>query len=892
MALAAGTRLGPYEILAPIGAGGMGEVYRAKDTKLGREVALKTLPPEVAGDAERLARFQREAHLLAALNHPNIASIYGLEESDGQPFLVLELVEGEDLAERLKRGRIPMDEALGIAKQIAEGLEEAHEKGIVHRDLKPANVKLTPDGRVKVLDFGLARAWEGDGDPVTGASSGLSQSPTLAHSGTQAGIILGTAAYMSPEQARGKPVDKRADIWAFGCVLYEMVTGQKPFSGEDVGETLAAVIKEHPPMNALPREIRPLVESCLEKDPRVRLRDIGDAWRIAERPRQPDARAPLPRNRWPWAITAAALALTVSVAFLRAPAPAPSPSAAVPVRLDAEVGVDLSLTSEEGPPFAISPDGTRLVLVTPGPEGKDHLALRLLSSAGTTVLAGTEDAASPFFSPDSRWVAFFAAGKLKKVAVDGGTPVVLCDAPDPRGGSWGDDGNIIFASERRVPLSRVSAAGGEVTSATELDHNASEVTNRFPKWLPGATAFLFQSRSDGSAYTIHAQSVQTGERTTLVENGYLGHYLPSDHLLFFRQGQLYAAPMDVRRLEVTGAAVPVVQDLRDHGNGWAYFDVSPSGTLVYMAADVSEERSAAWLHSSGSLERLPLAPGPYLYARASPDETKLVLPAAEGNDTALWLYEVAPDRLSRVATIRGRPRALAWAPDSQHLVYSVSRNESEDGIYWIRADGAGTPVRLLEGSGRVIGSVAPDGRRVGYWQAEGGYGLWTVAIDTRDPDHPIPGKPEPFLPSDAEVRGPIFSPDGAWVSYLSLESGRSEMYVQAFPEPGRSWQISPSGPLGGALGHGAWSSGNRLYYRSPDDQVLAVDYRTDGVTFNAGRPRPWSSGPVPLGELSSDGSRILVLTSAEGTARTPPSRLTFVVNFFESLRSASDTGAR
>ena len=883
MPLIPGTRIGVYDITAQIGVGGMGEVYRATDRNLKRSVAIKVLPALVAGDADRLARFQREAEVLAALNHPNIAAIYGLEKTPDFTALVMELVEGEDLSQRIARGAILLDEALPIAKQIADALEAAHEQGIIHRDLKPANIKVRADGTVKVLDFGLAKAM----DPA-GSSTSVSMSPTLTTPAmvTGVGVILGTAVYMSPEQARGKAVDKRADIWAFGCVLYEMVTGRRPFGGDDVGETLAAVIKEQPPMDVVPGEIRPLVKSCLEKDPKKRLRDLGDAWRIVA-PRQQVARA-LPsvsKSRWPWAIAAASLAVAGALVVVRAPWTSAPPSVAAPaVRLDADVGVEVSRGAGQGPPLAISPDGSRLAIITPGADGKDHLALRLLGSSQANVLAGTEDAASPFFSPDSRSIAFFAGGKLEKMSVEGGSPVVICDAKNPRGGSWGEDGNIIFASENRVPLSRVSAAGGDVTPATQLDVKAGEVTNRYAQVLPGAQAFLFQSRTDNDPYVIQAQSIRTGQRTILVKNGYNGHYVPSGHLLFMREGALYSIATDLKRLEVTGRATPVVQDLRDFsGNGWAYFDVSRSGTLVYLPADASSDRTVAWLDASGHLQRLPLPPGPYVEIRASPDATRLAVVAQEGTDTTFSMYDLTHDRLTRVATVPGRVGNLTWMPDGKHLVYSFARG-SGDGIFWMRADGAGTPEVLVDGAGWEVGSAAPDGKRIGYWHAQKEYGLWTIALDLSDPDHPKPGKPEPFVQSNAEVRGPAFSPDGRWGSYSSMESGRQEMYVRPFPGPGGKWQISRSGAGGGGA-LSTWRSGNRLYYLTGDRRLHVVDYRAEGSSFSAGLPRDWSSAPIPsAGDLSADGSRVFVLTTVEGSGPKPLTQVTFVLNFFDRLR--------
>jgi hypothetical protein len=464
MALTSGSRFGPYEIVVPLGAGGMGEVYRARDSKLSRDVALKVLPDLVANDPERLARFKREAQVLASLNHPNIGGIYGFEESNGVGALVLELVEGPTLADRIAQGPIPLDEALPIALQIAEALETAHERGVIHRDLKPANIKVRPDGTVKVLDFGLAKA----PDPASStlAASALSNSPTItapAAAATRMGVILGTAAYMSPEQVKGKPVDKRSDIWAFGCVPYEMLTGQRLFDGESVADVLAAVLNKEPRWDEVPASTQRLLRQCLTKDPKRRLRDIGDAFALLDDGPQPVAR----RSRSAWAVTV--LAAVVAAVALWAPWRATRTAEPAVTRLDLDLGVDVP-PSNVGPSAVLSPDGTRLVVVSQGSDGRSHLLTRRLDQSKAVPLVGTEGAFAPFFSPDGQWVGFFAGGKVKKTRLDGGEPISLCDASAGRGASWGEDDNIIAVLDTRAGLSRISAAGGAISSVTQLDH--------------------------------------------------------------------------------------------------------------------------------------------------------------------------------------------------------------------------------------------------------------------------------------------------------------------------------------------------------------------------------------------------------------------------------------
>ncbi len=571
MTIAAGTRLGSYEVLAQIGAGGMGEVYQAHDTKLGRDVAIKVLPEAFAHDPGKLSRFQREAKMLAALNHPNIATIHGLEQYRDTSYLVMELVSGDTLAERVNReGPVPIEEALTIAKQIAEALEAAHEKGIIHRDLKPANVKVTTEGKVKVLDFGLAKAFAGE-DP----GSDPSNSPTLSQAATMQGVILGTAAYMSPEQARGRAVDKRTDLWAFGCVLYELLTGKPAFHGEDITEILAAVVKSEPDWSCLPETtpaaIRLLLRRCLQKDKTLRLRDAGDARieihdAVTIAPAVVAATSAPVKSIWreqlAWA-AAAALALTTiasTIGFvLRAPRPSQPTQA---VRLNAEIGADASLYTGFGASAILAPDGTRLVFVATGSDQKQRFYIRLLDQLQATALSGTENARDAFFSPDGQWLGFFADGKLKKISVQGGAAVTLCDVPNDRGGSWGEDGTIVFAKDGASALSKVSSAGGMPQPLTTLDKQAGEITQRWPQVLPGGKAAMFMSSTHQYNYEdadIVVYSMASGQRKTVQRGGFYARYLPSGHVVYMHEGTLFAVPFDLQRLEVTGQPAPILE---------------------------------------------------------------------------------------------------------------------------------------------------------------------------------------------------------------------------------------------------------------------------------------------------------------------------------------------
>ena len=577
MSLAPGTRFGAYEIVSQIGEGGMGEVYRARDTKLNRDVALKVLPDLFASDADRLARFNREAQTLASLNHPNIAHIHGLEESGGVRALVMELVEGDDLSQRIARGPIPVDEALPIAKQIAEALEAAHEQGVIHRDLKPANIKVRSDGAVKVLDFGLAKL--ADAEAATRSGRGDSAPPPTITSPammTGLGVILGTAAYMSPEQARGNVADKRADIWAFGVVLFEMLTGDRAFTGETISDTLASVLKTEPNWRALPADLPPrlrgLLRWCLNKDLKRRLRDIGDARAQIEdlvvgASEETGAVAvavavPVWRRVLPWAFTGVFAAGLAAMLLWGVPGQKPSPVALM--RMSAELGADVSLALGALDPISLSPNGTVMAFV--GQEkagGKVQLYVRRLNESQATVLSGTDGAHSPFFSPDGQWIAFFADGKLRKIAVSGGATVTLCDAPVPRGGDWGDDGNIVLLPARTGSLMRCSSTipGGTQEPVGTLAEG--EGTQRWPQVLLGGRAVFFTASSgDVSGYNdanLVVQRLPDGAREVVQKGGFHGRYLSSGHLAFIHDGTLFAAPFDLEELRVTGPLVPVLE---------------------------------------------------------------------------------------------------------------------------------------------------------------------------------------------------------------------------------------------------------------------------------------------------------------------------------------------
>jgi serine/threonine-protein kinase len=873
-----GEKLGPYEILAKIGEGGMGEVYRATDTNLKRQVAIKVLPASLAADADRLARFQREAEVLASLNHPHIAAIYGIE---GRA-LVMELVEGDS-----PNGPLPFEEAWRIASQIASALEYAHERGIVHRDLKPANVKVTPEGTVKLLDFGLAKAFTAPGGAV---QYDTSNSPTFAGGATGAGVILGTAAYMSPEQAKGRPVDKRADIWAFGVVLYELLTGRRLFDGQDASEILAAVIRDEPTLDDVPAISRKLLRACLEKDSKRRLRDIGDAQQLLE-PASPDTSRMLPgKSNWPLFI--AGVAVVVGAALIvRAPWRRSVPLPDRPLmRLDADLGAELSRGSGAGPTLAISPDGKRLAFISPGPDGKDHLALRLLDDSRSTVFAETAGAEAPFFSPDNHWIAFFADGKLKKISVEGGTPVALANARNPRGGAWSENGNILFAPENRVGLSQISQSGGTPQTATVLDEKEGEISNRYPQLLPDGETILFTARTADQSWdgaSIKVQSLKTGRRKTLITGGYYGRYLPSGHLVYVHEGALMAAPMNLDRLELSGGASPVIQDMdREAGNGFSKFDFTSSGTFVYIAdQDFGDRWTVSTVDDSGTPKPLDIPAGPYGNATLAPDGARFAFWTSDGAGTHVSLYDLVQKRAFRLADFK-RPidNDLIWTSDGIHVAFSTSFDQlAGPGIYWMRADGAGEPQRLVEGARWFTGSFSPNEKQLAYWHAERRYGLWVVSLDLTDPDHPKTGKPESLLSANAEIRGPKISPDGRWMGYQSLESGKLESYVRPYPGPGRQRQISTDG--GTRIN---WSSdGRRLFTFAPNDQLLVMDYTSTGESFTASAPRVlWEKGPTTKNVLGlmPDGKHFVVAAPAASATMQRPTRVVFLLNFLDELR--------
>ena len=888
-----GQTIAHYTITEKIGQGGMGEVYRATDTKLKRDVALKILPESFAADPQRMGRFQREAEVLASLNHPNIAGIHGLERDGSIHAIAMELVEGETLAARIKKGAIPLEEALNIALQIAEALEAAHEKGIIHRDLKPANVIVTPEGTAKVLDFGLAKAMA----PEPASDADLSQSPTLTLAATQAGIILGTASYMSPEQARGKPVDKRADIWSFGCVVYEALTGKRVFEGKGISDVLAYVLTQEPDWTALPATtpipIRRLVRRCLAKDPKHRLRDIGDALLELEDPEESDVvegvRSKPAFGRYEWFLVAASV-LSVLVAILFTflyMRQAPPELEIAKFQLLPPDGLEFAAT-------ALSPDGRNLAFTAVEPAGKTQLWVRPLDSLAARLLPDTEGASYPFWSPDGNYIGFFAGDKLRKIDVSGGPAQTICRLPKLRGGaatgaSWSHTGVILFSiwPWGPAPLYQVSDTGAEPRPVTTTEGFSDRAHHRWPSFLPDGRHFLYLALSSVHADLtgIYLGSLDTSDARLLVRAGASAAYVgdkagETGHLFFVREGTLLAQPFDPYRLETTGEPTPLAERVGMDTLLRSKFSTSENGRLVHgVGSGTSQLR---WFDGTGlSLGALG-HPGLHIDFRISPDELRIAAQREDEPGRAdIFLLEAergTSDRFTFEPTYHAAP---VWTPDGSFLTF-FSIRDAPWSIWEKASNGTGAERLLLSSSRDLVPSDwSPDGKFLLYSEKDPDTGSSDLWVLERREDGEEEPRLTPFVRTPADENMPRFSPDGKWVAYGSDQSGRYEIYVRPFPAE----DVGPGGRLISTNGgtQPRWPrDSNEIFYIGLDNMLMAVAVTT-GETVEPAVPRPlFSTRPVGVVryDVTADGQRFLVATPTDESVSAP---VTVVFNWIEEI---------
>jgi serine/threonine protein kinase len=890
-----GRTVGPYEVVEHIGSGGMGEVYRARDTKLNRDVALKILPDVFALDPGRLARFRREAQLLASLNHPHIAGIYGLEESNDVHALVLEFVDGPTLADRLALGAVPVDEALPIARQIAEALESAHEHGIVHRDLKPANIKLRHDGTVKVLDFGLAKALEPGAD-VEGRAAFVTSPPV-----TEAGAILGTPAYMSPEQAKGHRADKRSDVWAFGCVLYEMLAGRRPFRGDDVGDSMAAVLRDEPDWNALPATVHPpiraLIEGCLEKDRKQRVADLSTARFVLNERRVSTATvgdtraASKPIARQTLAIGGCLLGAIAGIAgwYLR-------PSVAPPL---SRFAIAMAAPFSTNSPFSdldVSPDGANLVYLTGTSPATTALWLRPIDQLDAVRLQGLQMPWSPFFSADGQWIGFFSVGELKKLSIKDRTPVSICHVQGrPQGASWNQRNDIAFATnDAATGLLIVSADGGEPTVLTKPAPEAGEVDHLFPSFLPSGDAVLFTVTTNKGIdeSQVAVLDLRTGERKTLIRGGSNARYAETGHIVYVSAGGLRAVRFDPTGLNVTGESVALVERVLTKSSGAADFSVSGQGTLVYVAGEAAgPRRSLVWVDRQGHEERINAEPRAYVYPRLSPDGTRIALDARD-QDSDIWVWDLAHETLSSVTRHPAADVAPIWTPDGRDIIFGSTRNGAQN-LYRQPADGSRPAERLTASDSTQFPlSISPGGSQVVVRQetSDAVLGFDLVLLHLASP---VPSGDAVARTTLVPMRTPypkdngVISPDGRWLAYESNESNQYQIYVGPFPDLGGGrWQVSTGGgraPL--------WApNGRELFYLDANGFLTRVPVDTSGA-FGYGKPArllytSYYTLNIRTYDVSRDGQKFLMIKSpGAGDQQTVASQSIIVVqNWFEDLK--------
>ncbi len=895
MPLPSGARLGPYEIQAAIGAGGMGEVYRAKDTRLGRTVAIKVLPAELASHSGARERLEREAQAISALTHPNICTLFDVGHQDGTDYLVMEHIEGATLADRLQAGPLPLDEARRIAVQIAGALARAHERGIVHRDLKPGNIMLTKAGadrsgtpQVKLLDFGLAKLREPDAEEMLKSSVATRQALTVQ------GTIVGTLPYMAPEQMSGQVVDARSDLFSLGAVLYEMLTGQRAFSGDTPTAVMASVIGGQP---ASPRSVRPdipaglerLIITCLAKDPADRWQSAHDVALFLDSPEDVVTESARARpRRSPWIAAAAFVgvaAVGVAAGWVlgsRGTAATPAQLARLSIPLAADGPLTSPVSPRAGSSVALSRDGRRLVYRSKR-NNRNMLVLRAIDRTEETVLRGTEGAFGPFFSSDGNWVAFFTESALKKVPLDGGGPVTICaTAPVSRGGSWADDDTIYFTQDFTGGVLRVAAAGGPLQEVTTVDLAAKESNHLFPEVLPGGEVVLFTVWKGGTfdAASTWAFSTRTGKRTLLIEGASEARYLPQGDLVFARAGTLFAVPFDAKTLSILGAAAPVVEGVwNDPTTGTAHYAVSHTGTLVYAPGQyTAASRRIAWVDRRGGIEFLPCEPGLYSEPKLSPDGRRFAVQLL--ND--IWVYDFGSRTMTRT-TFSGVNQAPVWTPDGRHIAFSSSQNVTRPTLYWVDPAGGEEPEMLSrDGEVQFPSSWSPDGTTLAYAEiklvnSETDFDIWLLS-------GPGQWKRQNLIRTPFKDDQAMFSPDGRALAWVSTDTGRSQVYVRPYPGTGRTL-VSPDGGF-----EPVWSrSGTELFFRNGRG-FYTVPVSTKGEV-TAGRPAllfegDFDSGSVtpgiPAYDVAPDGRRFILVT---GTADAEsPLRLDVVMNWVEDVK--------
>jgi eukaryotic-like serine/threonine-protein kinase len=892
------TRLGPYEILSAIGAGGMGEVYKARDTRLDRIVAIKVLPTHLADRAELRERFEREAKTIASLNHPHICTLYDIGHQDGTDFLVMEYLEGETLAQRLVRGPLPLEQVLQYATEISDALGKAHRKGITHRDLKPGNVMLTKSG-TKLLDFGLAKLKQ-DAAPSTPES----QLVTMRGGVTGEGTILGTLQYMAPEQVEGKTaeIDCRTDIFALGAVVYEMATGKKAFEGKSQASLIAKILEADPPPMTLlqpltPEALNHVVNKCLAKEPEKRWQTASDLadelkWIAAGSPQI--ASAPLAvdrRTTWDtargWLIWMAGSILIAALTGLAVWHLMPAPVQPI-MRFTITLPPSQQLAGfENGPVLAISPDGMHLAYVATE-RGTQQIHLRSLDSLVDKAISGTEGAVNPFFSPDSQWLAYFAGTKLMRVSVNGGGVVAIGETSNTRGGSWSNQGTIAFEFAAGS-LSQVPETGGSSQPLTRLEKG--ENSHRWPEFLPSGKAVIFSSGTAGGAWTnaqIAVQAVGTRDHRNLIQGGTFPRYANSGHLVYSQLGTLMAVPFDIGRLAVTGSEVPVMEGILQSGtSGSAQYSISSTGTLAYVSGGLQggQTNDLVWVDRSGAEQALAAPPHHYQHPRLSPDGRQIALTISE-QESQIWLYDLGRETLARFTfegKLNGNP---TWTPDGKRIAFQ-SNKDGVQNLFWQLADGSGEAERLTNSDhSEALMSMSPDGKLIAFLDVgpTTGYDIWVLQLADR--------KAQPFIRTPFNESAPRFSRDGRWIAYYSDESGRFEIYVQPYPGPGGKWQISTEGGT-----EPVWNpNGRELFYRS-GDKMMAVDISTL-PSFTAGKPHMLFQGPYvptpltfPNYDVSADGRRFLMLKS-NGQAQAAATQINVVLNWFEELKQKVPAGRK